>query len=115
MSPGRAAASKIQHQTLELFRQPVFGVACGYADGNDADRLAGDAIHKLLGDRDLIAGPALASQPTRSRFENAVEWRELLKMGHGLTETVSAHHRRRLKGQTVLEQAEVLSQAWAAA
>jgi len=90
---------KIQHQTLELFRQRVFGIACGYADCNDAARLADDAIHKLLVDRDPIAGPALASQPTLSRFENAVGWRELLTMGHGLAETVIEHHRRRLKGR----------------
>ena len=90
---------KIQHQTLELFRQRVFGIACGYADCNDAVRLADDAIHKLLVDRDPIAGPALASQPTLSRFENAVGWRELLTMGHGLADTVIAHHRRRLKGR----------------
>ncbi len=88
---------KIQHQTLELFRQRVFGIACGYADCNDAARLADDAIHKLLVDRDPIAGPALASQPTLSRFENAVGWRELLAMGHGLADTVIEHHRRRLK------------------
>src|SRR6266540_1534624 len=90
---------KIQHQTLELFRQRVFGLACGYADCNDAARLADDAIHKLLVDRDPIAGPALASQPTLSRFENAVGWRELLRMGHGLAETVIARHRRRLRGR----------------
>src|SRR6266851_5625789 len=86
---------KVQHQTLELFRQRVFGLACGYADCNDAARLADDAIHKLLIDRDPIAGPALASQPTLSRFENAVGWRELLAMGHVLADTVVAHLRRR--------------------
>ncbi len=90
---------KVQHQTLELLRQRVFGLACGYADCNDAARLADDAIHKLLLDRDPIAGPALASQPTLSRFENAVGWRELLAMGHVLAETVIEHHRRRLKGR----------------
>lgn len=36
---------KVQHQTLELLRQRVFGIACGYADCNDAARLADDAIH----------------------------------------------------------------------
>ncbi len=92
-------AGKVQHQTLELLRQRVFGLACGYADCNDAARLAHDAIHKLLVDRDPIAGPALASQPTLSRFENAVGWRELLTMGHGLAEMVIEHHRRRLKGR----------------
>src|SRR5262245_5364133 len=54
---------KVQHQTLELVRQRVFGLACGYADCNDAARLADDAIHKLLVDRDPISGPKLASQP----------------------------------------------------
>jgi hypothetical protein len=90
---------KVRHQTLELLRQRVFGLACGYADCNDAARLADDAIHKLLVERDPIAGAALASQPTLSRFENAVGPRELLAMGHGLADTVIAHHRRRLKGR----------------
>ena len=62
---------KVRHQTLELLRQRLFGLACGYADCNDAARLADDAIHKLLLERDPLAGPALASQPTLSRFENA--------------------------------------------
>ena len=90
---------KVRHQTLELLRQRLFGLACGYADCNDAARLADDAIHKLLVERDPIAGAALASQPTLSRFENAVGPRELLAMGHGLADTVIAHHRRRLKGR----------------
>ncbi len=92
-------AGKVHHQTIELIRQRVFGLACGYADCNDAARLADDAIHKLLVDRDPIAGPALASQPTLSRFENTVGRRELLRMGHVLADTVIAHHRRRLKGR----------------
>jgi len=91
--------AKVQHLGLELIRQRVFGLACGYADCNDAARLADDAIHKLLVERDPIAGAALASQPTLSRFENAVGRRELLAMGHVLADTVIAHHRRRLKGR----------------
>ena len=90
---------KVQHQTLELFRQRVFGLACGYADCNDAARLADDAIHKLLLDRDPIAGPALASQPTLSRFENALGWQELRDMAHVLADTVIETHRRRLRGR----------------
>jgi len=90
---------KIRHQTLELIRQRVFGIACGYADCNDAARLADDAIHKLLVERDPIAGPALASQPTLSRFENAVGARALIAMGHLLADTVIEQHRRRLKGR----------------
>ncbi len=90
---------KIRHQTVELIRQRVFGLACGYADCNDAARLADDAIHKLLVERDPLAGPALASQPTLSRFENAVGPRELIAMGHVLADTVIEHHRRRLRGR----------------
>ena len=90
---------KVRHQTVELLRQRVFGLACRYADCNDAARLADDAIHKLLVERDPIAGAALASQPTLSRFENAVGPRALLAMGHALADTVIAHHRRRLKGR----------------
>jgi hypothetical protein len=90
---------KIRHQSLEVIRQRVFGIACGYADCNDAARLADDAIHKLLVDRDPLAGPALASQPTLSRFENAVSVRALIAMGHALADTVIEQHRRRLKGR----------------
>ena len=78
---GPAAAGQGRStQLLELVRQRVFGLACGYADCNDAARLADDPIHKLLLDRDPLAGPALASQPTLSRFENAVGRRELLDL-----------------------------------
>ncbi len=90
---------KVQHEALELLRQRVFGIACGYADCNDAARLADDAIHKLLLDRDPIAGPALASQPTLSRFENAVGWEELRDMAYVLADTVIETQRRRLKGR----------------
>jgi Transposase DDE domain group 1 len=90
---------KVQHQTLELLRQRVFGLACGYADCNDAARLADDAIHKWLLDRDPISGPALASQPTLSRFENAAAWQQLRDMAHVLADTVIETHRRRLRGR----------------
>jgi Transposase DDE domain group 1 len=91
--------AKVRHQTIELIRQRVFGLAGGYADCNDAARLADDVIHKLVVGRDPIAGPALASQPTLSRFENAVGRRELIDMGHVLADTVIEHHRRRLTGR----------------
>jgi len=90
---------KVRHQTLELLRQRLFGLVCGYADCNDAARLADDAIHKLLVGRDPLTGAALASQPTLSRFENAVGPRALIAMGHRLADTVIAHHRRRLRGR----------------
>src|SRR5437879_7399274 len=92
-------AAKVRHVSLELVRRRGCGLAAGYADCNDAARLADDVIHKLVVGRDPIAGPALASQPTLSRFENAVGRRELIAMGHVLADTVIEHHRRRLKGR----------------
>jgi len=67
----RRQAGKVEHAVRDLLRQRLFGIACGYADGNDAARLGNDPIHKLLLDRDAITGAMLASQPTLSRFENA--------------------------------------------
>jgi len=88
----------VVHETIDLIRQRVFGLCCGYADCNDAARLAHDPIHKLVLGRDPVDGPGLASQPTLSRFENAVGGRELLAMGHVLADTVIAIHRQRLQG-----------------
>ncbi|HKZ72941.1 MAG TPA: IS1380 family transposase [Steroidobacteraceae bacterium] len=87
---------KIRHAIAELVRQRLYGIACGYPDGNDASRLAGDPIHKLLVDRDPLTGEDLASQPTLSRFENAVDRADLYRMGVALTECVIERHRRRL-------------------
>lgn len=92
-------SSRITHELEELFAQRVFGIACGYADGNDAARLAEDPVHKLLLGRDPIDGEALASQPTLSRFENAVGRGELLRMGEALARTVIGRHRKRLRGR----------------
>ena len=55
----------------ELLRQRIFGIACGYADANDAARLAEDPVDKMLVVRYPIEDYDSASQPTLSRFENA--------------------------------------------
>jgi len=96
----RRQPGKIAHPLRDLVRQRVFGLACGYADCNDAARLADDPIHKLLLDRDPLAGPALGSQPTLSRFENAVRRSDLYRLGLAVAEAVLAFHRQRL-GDTV--------------
>ncbi len=91
--------AKVRHDLDELLRQRVFAIACGYADANDAARLADDPIQKLLVGRDAVDGAALASQPTLSRFENAVDAKTLYRMGVALADSVIARHRRRLKGK----------------
>jgi hypothetical protein len=90
---------RVVHELRELFQQRVFGIACGYADGNDSDRLSDDPIHKLLLDRDPVEGEALASQPTVSRFENSVCRRDLFRLGDELARRVVKRHRKRLRGR----------------
>ena len=90
---------KVIHSFCDLVRQRVFGIACGYEDCNDAERLAEDPMQKLLVDRDAIEGSALASQSTLSRFENALGPKALMRMGNALADTVIARHRKRLKGR----------------
>lgn len=93
--PDPRAATRVTHTWPDVLAQRIFGIACGYPDANDADGLADDPIQKLLLDRDPITGGRLASQPTVSRFENAVPPRALYAMGEALTDTVIARHRRR--------------------
>ena len=91
--------AKVRHTLADLLAQRIFGLACGHADANDADRLAEDPIHKLLLGRDPIAGDPLASQPTISRFENRVGVQDLYEMGHELAASVIDRHRQRLRGR----------------
>jgi len=94
-------AGKIDHELPTLIRQRCFGLACGYADANDAAQLKADPIHKLLVGRDPVTGPALASQPTLSRFENSVGPRDLYRLTTTLADVVIAHHQARLAPRRV--------------
>jgi hypothetical protein len=64
---------------LEMVRSRVFGILAGYEDQNDHDALRSDPIFKLLAGRSPDADD-LASQPTLSRFENAITPRSLLRL-----------------------------------
>ncbi|MGA7770785.1 MAG: IS1380 family transposase [Candidatus Sulfotelmatobacter sp.] len=87
---------KVEHELEALFCQRVFGIACGYVDCNDAARLVQDPIQKLLAGRDAVGDDCLASQPTLSRFENAVSRKDLYRMSEALADTVIERHRQRL-------------------
>jgi Transposase DDE domain group 1 len=93
---------KVEHEVEELLAQRIYGIACGYADANDAARLGEDPVHKLLVGRDPVEGADLASQPTLSRFENAVDRKQLYRMGEALADAVLERHRRRLHGRARL-------------
>lgn len=63
----------VRHSLATLVRQRVYQIACGYEDQNDATTLRTDPLLKLVCGRQPISGAALASQPTLSRLENAVD------------------------------------------
>lgn len=73
----------IQHSRLELLRQRLYQIACGYEDQNDADTLRHDPLFKLVCGR-LPEEPPLASQPTHSRFENAIDARTCRRLADAL-------------------------------
>jgi hypothetical protein len=91
-------AGKVDHPLKELLEQLVFSIACGYPDANDSARLGADPVHKMLLDRDPVTGLDLASQPTLSRFENAVGAKDLYRMGDALAGSVIERHAKRLRG-----------------
>ena len=90
-------AAKVKHSLEDLLRQRIYGLAGGYADANDAARLAHDPIFKLLLDRSPVAGAELSSQPTLSRFENSIGPRENYRLALALAETVIARQQKRLR------------------
>jgi hypothetical protein len=67
------------HSLLSMVRQRIYGVLADYEDQNDHDELRHDPVFKLIADR-LPDGPDLASQPTLSRFENAVTIADLKRL-----------------------------------
>ncbi len=91
---GRQAA-KVKHPIEDLLRQRIYGLASGYADANDAARLAHDPVFKLLLDRAPLDGPELSSQPTLSRFENHIGPKDNYRLGTALAETIINRHQRR--------------------
>ena len=58
--------SRVTHSTLSLLRQRVYGIAQGYEDLNDHDRLRHDSLLQTA----LGQVHEAASSPTLCRFEN---------------------------------------------
>lgn len=67
------------HSFLEMVRSRLFGVLAAYEDQNDHDTLRHDPLFKLIAERSPEDDP-LASQPTLSRFENAISIRSLKQL-----------------------------------
>lgn len=70
---------EVLHSNLSMVRQRIFGILADYEDQNDHDCLRSDPVFKLICDR-LPNTYDLASQPTLSRFENAVTIADLKRL-----------------------------------
>ena len=76
----------VHHALAALIRQRVFQIACGYEDQDDADTLRTDPLLKLVCGQLPETGHDLASQPTFSRLENAVDRRTCYRLAVALGE-----------------------------
>src|SRR5918912_2172886 len=75
-----------QHSLETLVRQRVFQIACGYEDQDDADTLRHDPLLKLVCGRLPDTGAPLASQPTLSRLDNAMDRRACYRLAVALVQ-----------------------------
>jgi hypothetical protein len=76
----------VRHRLETLIRQRVFQIACGYEDQDDADTLRSDPLLKLVCGQLPESGHELASQPTFSRLENAVDRKSCYRLAVALGE-----------------------------
>ena len=76
----------VRHRREMLVRQRVFQIACGYEDQDDADTLRIDPLLKLVCGQLPETGRDLASQPTFSRLENAVDRKSCYRLALALGE-----------------------------
>lgn len=81
--------AKVHHGQEELLHQRLFAIAMGYEDGNDHKSLRFDAGLKTAVGSLPETGPALASQPTLSRFEKRMGNCELCRLSDAL---MDAYH-----------------------
>ena len=86
-------ASYVTHSLPDLLAQRIYQIACGYADGNDANTLRSDPLFKLgVGRRPLDEDNDLASASTLCRLENAVTARDIYRLAQAFIEAFVASY-----------------------
>jgi hypothetical protein len=78
--PDERNADRVVHLLPDILRARIFAIACGYEDADDLDRLRFDPALKLACGRLPDTGRDLCSQPTVSRWENAPNLRDLIRL-----------------------------------
>lgn len=88
----------ITHRQVDLIRQRIYGLAAGYEDLNDHDKLRDDLVWQSAVERDA----ALASSPTLCRLENRANRGTAWKLHQVLMEKFIASHEQ-APGELVLD------------
>lgn len=78
-------AGSVRHPVLNILRQRVSQICCGYFKADDGDRLRHDPA-MVLAAGGIPGQDGLASQPTVSRFENRADRRTLLRIGYAFVD-----------------------------
>ncbi len=78
--PDERDVDRVTHLLPDILRARIFAIACGYEDADDLDRLRFDPAFKLACGRLPDSGRNLCSQPTVSRWENAPNRRDLIRL-----------------------------------
>lgn len=79
---------QVDHPMQVMMKERIIAIASGYEDANDLDTLRFDPVLKTACGRLPESGKELASQPTISRFENALGEKDLIRMARILAEKV---------------------------
>lgn len=78
-------AGSIRHPVLNILKQRVAQICCGYFKADDSDHLRHDPA-MVLAAGGIPGQDALASQPTVSRLENRATARALLRIGYAFVD-----------------------------
>ena len=84
----------ITHSVADILRARMLLIACGYEDADDLDHLRTDPGFKLACGRLPDSGRDLCSQPTLSRWENAPNLREVIRLTYAMIDTYCASYQR---------------------
>ena len=90
----RRHQSYVHHPMMDLVKQRVFQMACGYEDANDCNTLREDPGFKAACDRLPLSGADLASQPTMSRFENRISRTDLYRIAKAFADVFVASYKK---------------------
>jgi hypothetical protein len=82
----------VTHSIPDILRARMLAIACGYEDADDLDDLRTDPGFKLACGRLPDSGDDLCSQPTMSRWENAPNLREVVRLTYAMVDIYCASY-----------------------